>query len=254
MKILLTNDDGIEAEGLKKLAQKLSATEQIYIAAPAKKLHGASCSITFGTPIKVEEFRLNMGERKSYRILGTPADCVILGLDTLIGDVDLVVSGINDEPNVGDDVRFSGTIGACTEATFSGVRSFGISVEYNGSGGLETAADFSCYLIGFLKKNSIPEGVFLNINVPNTELSKINGVKFVRLGRRRYRDRVHKTISPFNEVFYWIGGRQIEDHEPDTLNAALREDYIAITPMAVDPTSHKFLKEMIDRWKINFPK
>ncbi len=252
MKILITNDDGIEAEGLKKLVEKLSQTEQLYIAAPHRKLHGASCSITFDRPVKVQKYPLDLGEKESYKIHGTPADCIILGLDTLFDEIALVIAGINDEPNVGDDVRFSGTIGACTEASFSGISALGLSLEY-GRHGLDAAAEFSKTMVRFLTQNSLPRGVFLNINVPALEKKYIKGVKLTKLGRRRYKDRVHKTISPFGQAFYWIGGKRIPDYEQDTLNSALREGYIAITPMAVDATSYKYLKEMIKKWDLSFP-
>lgn len=253
MKILLTNDDGIEAEGIKRLAAQLSDTDQIYIAAPHRKLHGASCSVSFDHPVKVEKFPLGLGERQSYRIQGTPADCVLLGLDALAGGAELVISGINDQPNVGDDVRFSGTIGACTEAAFSDIASFGISIEYGG-GGLDAAAAFSKTMVRFLKKHKLPRGVFLNINVPAAPAGQIKGVKFVKLGRRRYADRVHKMKSPLGQTYYWIGGTQVPDHEQGTLNAALKDQYIAITPMAVDATCYAFLKEMIKKWNLHFAK
>ncbi|MGM0365054.1 MAG: 5'/3'-nucleotidase SurE [Actinomycetota bacterium] len=253
MKILLTNDDGIESEGIKKLAAKLARTEELYVVAPHRKLHGASCSITFDQPVKVQEFPLGLGEKKSYQVKGTPADCVILGLDALASGIKLVISGINDEPNVGDDVRFSGTIGACTEASFSGVSSFGISLEY-GREDFDAAVEFSSYLVQFLKKHALAPGVFLNINMPPASLEQIKGVKFVRLGRRRYRDRVHKITSPYGETFYWIGGKQIPGYGKDTLNSALKDNYIAVTPMAVDSTSYDFLKEMINNWTMKFPK
>jgi 5'-nucleotidase len=254
MKILVTNDDGIKAEGIIKLTEKLSQNNEVYVVAPEKKLHGIGAGVTFEKPLKVEDYPLDVGEKKSYMVYGTTADCVILALDVLIKDFDILVSGINDEPNVGDDVRFSGTVGACIEATFSGINSFGVSIEYSkGKNKFDTAIEFSAYLIDFIKENKMPKGVFLNINVPNAELKKIRGVKFVKLGRRQYLNRVHKITNPYNEDFYWIGGKLIFDKEKDTINSALKKNFIAVTPMSVDTTTYNFLEEMKDKWKITFP-
>ena len=253
MKIVITNDDGIEAEGLKKLVKRLSAVEEVYVVAPDKKLAGIGGSLTFNRPIRVENYPLSLGEKKSFRVFGTPADCVVLALDVLVKDFKLLISGINDEPNVGDDIRFSGTLGACKEAAFSGIASFGISIEFGeGKNVFDGAVEFSALLVDFLKKNHLPEGVFLNVNVPNVKLKKIRGVKLVKLGRRQYSNRVHKVASPYGEEYYWIGGKLITDFEKNTENSSLKENFIAITPMKVDITNYDFL-EVMKKWKIKFP-
>ena len=258
MKILITNDDGIEAEGIISLTKRISKDEDVYVVAPEKKLHGIGTNVTFDRPIKIEEYPLNLGEKKSFKISGTPADCVILAKDVLIGQFDLLISGINDEPNIGDDVRFSGTLGACIEATFSGITSFGISLDYSREIRIvkniyDGAAEFSFRFIRFIENNKIPKGIFLNINFPNVEIDRINGIKFVPLGRRQYYDRVHRITNPYNEEFYWIGGKMIPEQKEDIIKSVLNEEYIAITPMSVDNTSYKFLEEMISKWKIAFP-
>ncbi len=256
MKILITNDDGINEEGIKKLVKIISQTNDVYVAAPEKKLHGIGSGVTFDRPIKVERCQMNLGEIAAFKIYGTPADCVILSKEFLVGNFDLLISGINDEPNIGDDVRFSGTLGACIEAAFSGISSFGVSLDYSYDKEkkmFDTAAEFSHCFVEFLKKNGIPEGVFLNVNVPNIEINKVKGVKFVPLGRRRYFDRVHKVKNPCNQELYWIWGKIIPHQNDDIIGLVLKKNYISITPLLADNTSYDFLKEMISKWKIVFP-
>jgi 5'-nucleotidase len=253
MKILVTNDDGIESAGILELVKGISSLGEIYVVAPDRKLSGIGGGVTFDRPIKVEKVSLRLGEERAFKVCGTPSDCVILALDILIKDVDLVISGINDEPNVGDDIRFSGTIGACREAAFSGIPALGISLEYGTRGNFyEGAVEFSKYLLRFLEKNNLPEGVILNINVPNVPMEEIQGVKFVKLGRRKYKDRVHIVLDPYGKEYYWIGGTLIEDWEEETENSVLKKNYIAITPLNIEETDYKFL-EVMKQWKMKFP-
>jgi len=253
MKILVTNDDGIESIGILELAKGISSLGEIYVVAPDRKLSGIGGGVTFDRPIKVEEVSLHLGEKRAFKVYGTPSDCVILALDVLVKDIDLVISGINDEPNVGDDIRFSGTIGACREAAFSNILALGVSLEYGTRGNFyEGAIEFCKTLVRFLEENRFPEGVILNINVPNVPKKKIQGVKFVKLGRRKYRDRVHVVLDPYGKEYYWIGGMLIEDWEEETENNVLKKNYIAITPLNIEETDYKFLEAM-KQWKIKFP-
>jgi len=253
VKIVITNDDGIEADGIKKLVKRLSIGKKVFVVAPDKDSTGISGAVTFNHPIKVEKFPLYLGERASYKVFGTPADCVILANDILVKDFDLLIAGINSLPNVGDDVRLSGTLGSCREAAFSGVPSFGISVEYGtGKEMFEGAVEFSAYLVEFLKRNRMPEGVFLNINVPNIPIKEIRGVRFVKQGRRRYKERVHELQDP-SGTYYRIFGKLIDDKEKDTENYALKNNFIAITPMSIDETDYTLLEKIREKWKIKFP-
>ncbi|MGC8971882.1 MAG: 5'/3'-nucleotidase SurE [bacterium] len=250
MKILLTNDDGILANGIRELLVELSTTDDIYVVAPKNRLIGVGGGVTFDRPIGVEEIKLSLGEKKAFAVSGTPADCVILAVDVLIKDIDLVISGINDEPNVGDDIRFSGTIGACREAAFSNIPSIGISLEYGDRGYFyEGAVRITRKLVDYIRTNPLPKGIFLNVNVPNIPVEEIKGVKFVKLGRRRYKDRVHSVFDPYGRRYFWIGGTPIKEEEEDTEDMVLRENYIAITPLRIDETDYSFL-EVMKRWKI----
>jgi 5'-nucleotidase len=250
MRLLLTNDDGIYARGINELINELSTTDEVYVVAPKDRLTGVSGGVTFDRPIKVEEVNLSLGEKKAFAVSGTPADCVILGVDVLVKGIDLVISGINDEPNVGDDIRFSGTIGACREAVFSDIPSIGVSLEYGDRGHFyEGAVKITRRLVDYIRNNPLPKGIFLNVNVPNVPLEEIKGVRFVRLGRRRYRDRVHTVFDPYGREYFWIGGIPLQEEEEDTEDAVLKNNYIAVTPLSVDETDYHFL-EVMKRWKI----
>jgi len=250
MRILITNDDGIYARGIRELIINLSPTEDVYVVAPGFKLSGISGGVTFDRPVRVDRVELSLGEREAYAVSGTPADCVILALDVLVKEIDLVISGINDEPNIGDDIRFSGTIGACIEAAFSGKQSIAVSLNYGKKkdfyGG---AVSVVKRLIDILKVNRIPEGTFLNVNVPNIPVEEIKGVKFTRLGRKRYKNRVHKILEPCGSSYFWIGGIPLNETDQDSEDFLLREGYIVISPLKVDKTDYQFL-EVIKTWKI----
>ncbi|MCX7795797.1 MAG: 5'/3'-nucleotidase SurE [bacterium] len=250
MRILITNDDGIFAKGIRELVVEFSKTDEVYVVAPKYRVVGVGGGVTFDRPLKIEEIGLSLGEKKAFSVSGTPADCVILAIDILVKELDIVISGINDEPNVGDDIRFSGTIGACREAAFSGIPSIGVSLEYGDRGYFyEGAVRITRKIVDYIKNNPLPEGVFLNINVPNVPIEEIRGIRFVRLGRRRYRNRVHTVFDPYGREYFWIGGIPIKEEEEDTEDSVLRENYIAITPLKVDETDYSFLGVM-KKWKI----
>jgi 5'-nucleotidase len=252
MRIVVTNDDGIDSIGIRKLIEGISALGEIYVVAPDRKLIGVGGGVTFDRPVKVDRVSLGLGEREAFKTYGTPADCVILALDLLVRDVDIIISGINDEPNVGDDIRLSGTIGACREAAFSGIKAFGVSIEYGkDSIYFDGAVEISKALIKGIERYSLPQGIFLNVNVPNVPKEEIKGVRFVKLGRRRYIDRVKKVLDPYGREYYWIGGRLIDDLEEDTENDALRKNFIAITPISIDETDYESL-EVMKKWEIEF--
>ncbi len=250
MEILVTNDDGIYARGIKELIIELSRTEDVYVVAPKYKLSGISGGITFDRPIKVERINLSLGERLAFSVLGTPADCVMLAIDALLEKIDLVISGINDEPNIGDDIRFSGTVGACIEAASLGIPSIAISLDYGKRGDFyEGAVLVVRRLLDILRTNNLPEGTFLNINIPNIPIREIKGVRFTGLGRKRYKDRVHKVFDPYGNLHFWIGGTPINETDPESEDFLLREGYIVISPLKVDRTDYQFL-EVIKQWKI----
>ncbi|WP_026895213.1 5'/3'-nucleotidase SurE [Clostridiisalibacter paucivorans] len=246
MNILVTNDDGIDHLGIKILVSELSKKHNIFVAAPNTQCSGLSGAVTFYNYIRVEKYPLDVGEKSSYKIHGTPADCVIIGLDELVKNVDLVISGLNDEPNVGDDTRLSGTLGACIESVFSSTPAIAFSMDYGQDNIVqETAIFFIKKIVDFVEKNPLPEGIYLNVNIPNKPISSIKGIKITRLGRRRYKNRVNLADDNIKNV-YKIYGQLIKEYETNTDSWALDNDYVSITPFKIDNTDY----DNIDYFKV----
>jgi len=250
MKILITNDDGIKAEGIKLLVAELAQHHEIYVVAPDREYTGYGGAVTFNNKIEVAEYPLNRGEIASYKVNGTPADCVILGLDELSSEVDLVISGINNEPNLGDDTRLSGTLGACREAAFSSIPAIGFSLNYDYGNTFyyQTVVRVVIILIKQIERNKLPEGIYLNINVPNKPISQIKGFKVVKLGRRRYNNRVH-LVKNEGKSYYKIYGTIIEEEQEETDVWAIKNDYVSVTPLNRDNTDYNSIK-LLKSWNL----
>lgn len=244
MRILVTNDDGTEDKGLQELITSISDKHEIFVVAPDKRYSGFSGAVTFYKTISVEKYPLNLGEKESYKISGTPADCIIIALDELIGPVDLVISGINDEPNLGDDIRFSATLGACREAAFSDVPAIALSLDYGSDKKYyQSVTGFLKILLDKWDSMKIPKEVYLNINCPNVPITKIKGALFVPTGRCRYRDRV-QIVDGKSQQIYKIYGTKIEEKEEGTDSWAVDNNYIAITPLHRDQTDRATLSRL----------
>lgn len=251
MKILATNDDGIEDAGLWELVKSISGKHEIHIIAPDRRYSGYSGAISFCQPIAVKKYPLYLGEAESYIVSGTPADCIMIGLDELVGKVDLVISGINDEPNLGDDIRFSATLGACREAAFSDTPAIGLSIDYGSEKKYyHTLINFLDLLLEKWNKLKIPKEVYLNINCPNIPISQIKGALFVPAGRCRYRNRV-QLVGNDPEQAYKIHGSKIDEEEINTDSWAIKNGYISITPLHRDQTDKEILS-YLDNLKISF--
>jgi 5'-nucleotidase len=252
MKILVTNDDGIEDQGLKALVKGISPEHEVYVVAPDKRYTGYGGAVSFDRLIEIEKYPLHLGEIMSYKVYATPADCVIMALDELTGPVDMVISGINDEPNTGDDIRLSATLGACREASYSDISAIALSLGY-GEGRLhyQSVIRFITTLLKKWYQWHIPKEVYLNINFPNIPSSEIKGVVFVPSGRCRYRDRVH-LVDGKSHLTYQIYGTKIEEEQIGTDDWALNHNYISITPLNRDQTDKKILSQLKKINKFSF--
>ena len=183
MKILVTNDDGVRAEGLWTLVGELTKIAQVTVVAPDGERSGIGTAVTLFRHLHVIEEQSPLAAVKAYAIDGTPADCVILGLGKLIGDkVDMVVSGINPNLNLGEDVHISGTVGAALQGYFRGLPALAISAPPESRQGLESAARVAAILAARMAGGT-PQKLFLNVNVPDIPLSAVAGVKITRLAR-----------------------------------------------------------------------
>lgn len=247
MKVLISNDDGYNAEGIQVLRECLKASDfqsDLAVIAPDRNRSAASNSLTLLEPLRIK----NHGNQV-YSVNGTPADCVHLGINGAIEfEADLVVSGINDGANLGDDVLYSGTVAAATEGRFLGKPAIAISL--TGNKNFATAA---YVLIEFLKtyqKLKLDQNTIININVPDIALSELKGIKLTRLGNRHCSDPVVRENDPRGGRIYWIGRAGIaEDASEGTDFNAIESGYASITPLKIDLTNykmHEYMKGFFD--------
>ncbi len=246
--ILITNDDGIHAPGLQVLFRHSRKLGKAVIVAPEHDNSAASHSLTMNRPLRVREVDENV-----YTINGTPTDCVTIGIGKILPQKpDLVISGINPGPNLGDDVSYSGTVSAAIESTMLGIPSIAVSLAAESEPlHYETAATFICKLAIIILAKGLPQDTLLNVNVPNTTPDKIAGVAFTRRGRRLYEDAIKETYDPWGRKHYWIGGGTPSfDAGEDTDSAAISVNKISITPMHLDPTNYKALNLLQQEWTV----
>ncbi|MFW6281864.1 MAG: 5'/3'-nucleotidase SurE [bacterium] len=245
MKILLTNDDGIFADGIGALARVLAEKRhKVYLVAPDRERSASGHSITIINPIRARE--IEMEKIKAFKVNGTPADCVKLGLERLISDkIDLVISGINDGVNLAYDILYSGTVSAAIEAYIMGYNSIAISMERGENKNFEEAALF---LEKFIKNNDFGEyqdKILLNINYPNLINSKLKGLKICRLSKSPYEDVFEERVDPFKQKYYWLtGGINRKEKLDDTDIWALANKYISITPLKIELDNIDLIKKM----------
>lgn len=245
MRILITNDDGLHAEGLHALRRELSQVAQVTVIAPDRPRSACAHSITLHKPLRVEQVRLDEGEF-AYICTGTPSDCVVLGVEAVLGQQpDVVVSGINLGPNLGDDVTYSGTVAAAMEGTIMGIKSFSISVTDCETTDFTAAAKFARRLAVAMRSLKIPTNTLLNVNVPNLPEARIKGYAFTRQGHHRYLGAIEERHDPRGGTYYWRGGEVPDDPEPEGTDVtAIASGRISVTPLVLDLTHHAFLSEL----------
>jgi 5'-nucleotidase len=244
MKILLSNDDGYQAPGLLALAEALSGLGDIMVVAPDQDRSGASNSLTLVNPLRARTM-----ENGFIRVDGTPTDCVHLAITGLLKEEpDLVVSGINAGPNMGDDVLYSGTVAAATEGRFLGLPAIALSMNSHEPEHFETGARVASELVQRLVQTPISENVILNVNVPDLPYGELRGFRSTRLGHRHKAEPVVRSTDPRGKTIYWVGPAGAEqDAGPGTDFHAVREGYVSVTPLQVDLTRHSALS-MIEEW------
>ncbi|HEX5049449.1 MAG TPA: 5'/3'-nucleotidase SurE [Gammaproteobacteria bacterium] len=244
MRILLSNDDGYQAQGLRTLARRLADLASITVVAPDRNRSGASNSLTLETPLRVER-----AEGDVYYVNGTPTDCVHIAVTGLLEDPpDMIVSGINHGANLGDDVVYSGTVAAAMEGRFLGVPSIAVSLVLDGGGHYDTAADFIHRLVERSLREPLPPDLILNVNVPDVPASAIKGVRTTRLGFRHKSEPVIKALDPKNRPVYWIGAAGAgQDAGPGTDFHAIANGYVSVSPIKVDLTAHASLPA-VENW------
>lgn len=241
MKILVSNDDGYQAPGIIALYEAIKDLGQVEVVAPEHNNSAKSNALTLNAPLYVHQ------SHNGFRYInGTPADCVHIALTGLLGyKPDLVVSGINNGANMGDDTIYSGTVGAAMEGYLMGIPAIAFSQVNKGWGHLDAAAARARELVISLTASNIfgPRPWLLNVNVPNLALGELGASKICRLGRRHAAERVITQVSPRGETMYWIGGAgAAKDDAEDTDFYATSNGQVSITPLQVDLTEYAELE------------
>ncbi|RPH59479.1 MAG: 5'/3'-nucleotidase SurE [Chloroflexi bacterium] len=252
MHILVTNDDGAQAPGLLALAQEMRKLGKVTVLAPDRNWSASGHVKTMDRPLRVKEVKLADGTI-ALASDGAPSDCVALALLGVVTEkIDLVVSGINPNANVGHDVTYSGTVTAAMEAVIDGVKGIAVSLDSRpGHGDLDfgPAARMAARVAAKVLAEGLPEGVLLNVNVPSLPNDEINGIQITRQGLRVYRDALDARNDPRGRPYYWIGGDFptgiVED---GTDFGALAAGFVSITPLQLDLTAREAL-ERLREWK-----
>lgn len=237
MRVLLTNDDGIHAPGLRALYQELKSDFQLHVVAPDAEMSAVGHAITLASPLRVLEVYKN-GSFFGYGVKGTPADCIKIAVQELLEAApDVILSGINLGANVGVNVLYSGTVSAATEGAFLGIPSAAISLDTRAKPDFRFAARFSRELIRYIRENGLKERTALNVNIPALPPEKIGGISITRQGVARFRESFERRIDPRGNVYYWLSGETpLEEGNPDADARALKEQRITITPISYDLT------------------
>jgi 5'-nucleotidase len=250
MEILITNDDGIYAEGIYALAVALRKAGNVTVVAPDTQRSAVGHAITITDPLRVTEARRN-GRFFGYAASGTPADCVKLGIKAIMKKrPDLVVSGINLGGNQAYNILYSGTVSGATEGALLGIPSVAVSLDTFKNPDYAPAAAFAVKLVNQLKKRRLPHGTLLNVNVPNLPAKKLKGVRVTNQSLTCFNDWFDKRTDPHGNTYYWMTG-DYEPKDPDKssdLNA-LNAGYISVTPIQFDLTNYKFIPEL-ENWEL----
>ncbi|MFO2819843.1 5'/3'-nucleotidase SurE [Legionella pneumophila serogroup 1] len=241
MKILVSNDDGVLAPGIKFLANELSTLGEVKVVAPDRNRSGASNSLTLTQPLRVKQL-----DNGYYSVDGTPTDCVHLALTGFLEPIaDIVVSGINEGANLGDDVLYSGTVAAAMEGRYLGLPAIAISMVGDNIQYYETAAIIAKQLVIKLSANKLPSQTILNVNVPDLPLSQIRGLQVTRLGTRHSAEPIIKEYDPRGRPIYWVGPPGIEaDAGAGTDFFAIKTGHVSITPLHLDMTHYKLFDHL----------
>lgn len=243
MKILLSNDDGYSALGLSILAEHIAKLADITVVAPERNRSGASNSLTLDRPLSVKK-----AANGFFYVNGTPTDCVHIALTGLMDSMpDMVISGINDGANMGDDTIYSGTVAAAMEGYLLGIPSIAISMSQHNSTYFDTAARIAAELVQHYQKVGFKSATLLNVNVPDIPYEELQGRAVTRLGKRHKAEPVIQLKTPRNETVYWVGAAgQPNDGGDGTDFYAVANKQVSISPIHVDLTNHAQLTEVKD--------
>jgi 5'-nucleotidase len=244
LKILLANDDGYRAEGLRYLREALAGVAPLTVVAPDRNRSGASHSLTLEVPLRVQQAEPDVW----YVINGTPTDCVHLAITGLFAhEFDMVVSGINDGANLGDDVLYSGTVAAAIEGRFLGLPTVAVSLVVGSPTGphFATAARIARELVLRVMARPLHRSMILNVNVPDLPYEALKGIEVTRLGHRHRAEDAVRGLDPRGREIYWVGAAgKGQDAGPGTDFHAVATGFVSVTPLQVDLTRHAALEDV----------
>jgi len=240
---LLTNDDGYFSEGLKALREELKKLGRVITVAPDRNLSGVGHSLTFSMPLRMRRI-----ERDFWTVIGgTPADCIHLGYYVILEGKkpDLVCSGINEGPNLGEDITYSGTVSGAMEGRILGIPSVAFSAFGGEVKDFKEIAKVARLITAEVLEKGMPESVYLNVNIPDLPIEQIKGFLITRQGRRAYKEKVLKLLDPAKKPLYWITATEFGWHlEEETDYWAVYHGYVSITPLQLDMTNYDAIKKL----------
>ncbi|MGB0496579.1 MAG: 5'/3'-nucleotidase SurE [Kangiellaceae bacterium] len=241
MRILISNDDGIEAPGIQTLFEELNKDNDLTLVAPDRNRSATSAALTLDIPLRV-----TLKSKNQYSVNGTPCDCVHLGTHRIMTKPpDMVIAGINRGANLGDDVLYSGTVAAAMEGRSLGYTSVAISLASHDCKHYETAAKVMAILKNKIVQHALPKNIILNVNIPDLAFEEIKGMRITRLGSRHRKDTVIASDDPRGNKIYWFGPpSEPEDTGEMTDFKAIEDGFVSITPLTVDLTHHDSLKPL----------
>lgn len=242
MRILVTNDDGIQSPGIAALAQALSKIGEVWVVAPDRERTAVAHAVTLHKPLRVHRVA-----SRTFSVNGTPVDCVNLALLRIMPKPpSILVSGINKGVNLGDDVMYSGTVSAAMEGTILGVPSVAVSQEGQETFRFAVGASYAARLVRLALEQGLPEETLLNVNIPDRPKRSIKGVRITCLSRRRFHNPIIEKLDPHGRKYYWIAGKRVSwSRSKDADHEAIEEGLVSITPIRLDSTYH----EVIDRFR-----
>lgn len=248
--ILITNDDGINAPGIKALAEAAASLGDVTIVAPIAEKSAVGHAITVSDPLRISEIERN-GSFFGYAVNGTPADCVKIAVKCLFETPpDIVISGINQGSNTATNVIYSGTVSAAAEGVILGIPSIAVSLTSFTKTDFSYAAKVACQIAKEVLRKGLPPRTLLNVNVPALPENEIADVLPARQGKGRYEEVFDKRLDPFKRTYYWMAGkRMILDQDDDVDDVIVMQNKVAVTPIQYDLTHHDFLKEL-STWKL----
>ncbi len=246
MKLLLSNDDGVFAKGIRALSEELCKTHDIYVSAPDRERSAVSRAMTLMEPLRADVAHIEgLPDIPAYAVSGTPVDCVRLALGNLFPEPDIVVSGINHGPNLGTDVLYSGTVAAAHEAALLGYQAVAVSSVSYRAEHLDTAARIAAMAVEYVSKHPMDFGMVLNINVPAVPFESLKGVKITPLCVEQYALKYEEREDPFGRTYYWTPrGCTTCSDGMDVDDRWAREGYVTVTPLTYDLTHFGFLRGM----------